>query len=510
MILTYKNGSWSGYQGSNQYNGDKVGGEFDKWKTYSPDANDFLAMSYGELSDRNATLYHTSAIARAAVNKPITYSIGNGLLFKSHIDSEMIGITKEAALDFSKQFTRLLHYEKTAINWYEKQPLAMRESKIIGDSLVYFLREENTGKPFDLIVGGGHNIDWEKSTSKITLGVEHDSFNRRVGIWRKGIDKMLPFVDNNGYQQIVQLLFKQRAGQMRGYGAYYSNIAQAKNIDRVWDAIIERMVQESMILGSSQASETDVKGQLDALAQAAKSGVPSSGDPQLQKVGGTDLGPGAFLHMKNGEGLSFTDLKTPSNNFGMANEWFVRMFAMATGVPPEVLKSEYSTSFTAHKGALNDFWKLVMQERSTFTRTVEDKINLEYLKHFARTGELKVVPGFWTNYRIQQAYLAGTYLGPVPGHINPLQEVKADEIVDKMGYRLKSDIAAKYGTDWDTHVDQWGEEQTKHYELSPENRAMALQEDLEARGEDGVLEKETKTVVENKTPKKKFFSLGRK
>jgi capsid protein len=138
---------------------------------------------------------------------------------------------------------------------------------------------------------------------------------------------------------------------------------------------------------------------------------------------------------------------------------------------------KYSTSFTAHKGALNDFWKIVEEERSAYIDTVETIVNLEYLKHFVRTGQLKVKPEFWTDYKTQIAYLDGSYLGPVPGHINPLQEVNADAKSVEQGFALRSSIATKHGNDFWNMIDSWEEEQDRWSKASPEQKAKALYEE---------------------------------
>jgi hypothetical protein len=63
------------------------------------------------------------------VNKPLTYSIGKGLLFKSMPDFTFLGMSKEEATEWGKEFTKLLHYEKKAVHFYKKQKLIAKEAK---------------------------------------------------------------------------------------------------------------------------------------------------------------------------------------------------------------------------------------------------------------------------------------------------------------------------------------------------------------------------------------------
>ncbi|MCP4393641.1 MAG: phage portal protein, partial [Alphaproteobacteria bacterium] len=182
-------------------------------------------------------------------------------------------------------------------------------------------------------------------------------------------------------------------------------------------------------------------------------------------------GAGNVYTGKVGENLEFTDLKTPSNNFGPFKEWIWNYVAAAVGTPPEVMMSKYSTSFTAHKGALNDFVKSYMKKRKTFERVVLNIVVKEIMKDAITQGFI-TAPGFFDgNWMIQQAYLQGMYLGPVPGHINPLVEVKADAESVKNAFKLRSDVASMNGNEWNNFVSEWAEEQKEFTSVPPEYQA---------------------------------------
>jgi hypothetical protein len=489
MIIVMRDGKVVSRQSASsvsQYNGEKTGGELKYWNLFGTDPVDFVRESYGLLASRCATLYQISAVARACVKKPLMYSIGDGLLFKSLPDHRYLGISEEAAREWGQEFTRLLHYEKKAIRYYKKQKQIAKEAKITGDSVLYFLRDgAPLGSPFDIVVTGGDAIDWEKSDAReYTLGIKRDQYGRRLGFWSTTAQSLVPFKDENGDQVAVQFLYPDRAGQLRGFSAFSSEIARSKNLDRIWDATLERMIQEATQIGYFNASKTDVNAQARDLARQLVDGSGQGADgtslkelsgPVPNKVGGMYV-------LENEESMQFNDMKSPGNNFGTANEWTVNMFGMATGIPPEVIMGKYSTSYTAHKGALNDFWKMVIDERTDFVDGVDRVVNLEYLKHFARTGQLEVVPEFWENEKIQLAYLAGTTLGPVPGHVNPLQEVKADAEAVAQGFTLRSNVASKHGNDFDNMVETWAQENERWAAASPEAKAAQIIE-AEMQGE---------------------------
>jgi capsid protein len=265
-----------------------------------------------------------------------------------------------------------------------------------------------------------------------------------------------------GDQNLIQFLVKELGRQLRGYPLAYSIINLARNDDTHTDAITHRAVMESIMMGVMKGTSTDLNQQARNLARKNKSVKAQTQGPSTffrRVANAIKLGAGNILTIQASEDFEFTDLKTPSNIFGDYKDWMVRYVAQATGTPPEVIKAEYSTSYTAHKGALNDFTKAYMKRRKTFERSVMDIVIREIAKDAIGQGLISA-PGFFDGGPvIQDAYLAGMYLGPVPGHINPLVEVKADSERVKNAFTLRSDIAEKNGHDWDIMVEEWAEEQ---------------------------------------------------
>lgn len=480
MLVVFKDGKMKTHSVGSQYNGDKFGNDFPDWMTYSPNPNDFILDTYDELSARCATLYHTSSFMRSLVIKPLNYIVGRGIVFKSMPNFEFLGLDREEAKEWGKKFTQLLHYDKLAIDYYSKQYDVKSDLDITGDSLTMFVRDENSLAPFDIVTASGCLIDPDKTDENYTLGIHHDSLMRRDGFWARTDKAFIPFQLPNGDQNVIQNMFRERGGQMRGLSAYYFGIAHAKNADRVWDSTIERMVLESIQLGWFAASNTDV-GQQHRDFVSQSTGTQSS-DPDksggLTAVQKNGRKPGDMYVLENKESMQFLDLKTPSNNFVNANEWLVKLFSMGRGVAPEFVLGEYSTSFTAHKGALNDTMKRIFLERERLIRKHEMVVNLQYLREYVRSGLLPVVDGFWEDPRKQIAYLGGKYLGEVPGHVNPLQEINAQIKANDAGMILKSDILQMFGhNDFDSFIDVWEYEQAEWFKKSPEQQQKIVIEE---------------------------------
>ncbi|MEM9423620.1 MAG: phage portal protein [Spirochaetota bacterium] len=459
-----------------QYTGEKTGGEFVDWNYFQPDSNNFISQSYGLLTAYCSTLYHTSALARAAVEKPLSYAIGNALVFRSHLPERILDIGKDEAREWARHFTELLHLEKLASGYYARQQELAREAKITGDSLLFVLYRENG--EIDFVSSGGYHINWRAAH----LGLELDNERRPIaahldtgpsvgGGPNAGSDPVR-FLSASGDLQLLHFKFAARPQQLRGLSCFYSEIARAKNLDRWWDATLERVVIESILIGTLGGDSQINEVRAGELARRVTGKDVKGSNFRLNRES-HNFKPGSVYGAE--KDLQFSKPETPSNTFGLANEWTWKSFGAAVGYPPEFLLGQYSTSFTAHKGALNDAWTKILQERQHFALSVERQVNAVLLKKFVREGQLKAF-GDLNDRRVLEAHLQGAYLGPVPGHINPAQEVKALETAVKNGFMLRSDGAAKYGNNFWDMIDEWEEEEKRHRALSPKQQAKVLEQ----------------------------------
>jgi hypothetical protein len=461
MLKILNNGKMTSNSGlGGSYSGEKDMGDLNNWRILSSDSNDILKGSYNLLSTRSSTLYHTYPPVKGAINKQSEYGIGPGLVFKSQPDYKFLGMTKESAVAWGKDFQKIVHYYQKMLNFYEKQSVLFTTSLTVGDSLLFFLREK--GRLTDLIESSGNQIDSKYVNANHTLGIKHDEWLRRQGI-RTIKGKDISFTDPLGDQNVTQLYFKTLARQLRGYPLAYTIINLARNDDTHSDAITHRAVMEAVIMGIFKSNGTDAVKQAQNLALKNKKAKTGNDNATLNTWEKTKvrLGSGNIWTVNSQEDFEFLDMKTPSNGFKDFKTWILNYVAMATGTPPEVIMSRYESSFTAHKGALNDFVKSYMKKRRTFERIVMDTVIREIAKDAISQGLISA-PGFFEGGPfIQMAYLQGMYLGPVPGHINPLVEVKADKESVNNEFTLRSDIASKNGHEWDIFSEEWAQEQKK-------------------------------------------------
>jgi capsid protein len=484
-VTIINRGKVSAYNTSGvQYNGEKMAGDLDGWSHFTNDPNHFLRCTYDLLSKRSTTLYHTFGPVTGAVDKQTDYAIGDGLFFRSQPDYKMLGMTKEYASQWGREFQNLVHYEMLRLNGYLKQKIMFRGALVSGDSLLYFIREQK--EPLDIVEFPGSTINADMTGEESTLGIIHDKYYRRKGFIDTSGSTVLFKDPGSGRQNVVQFYDKKLPRQLRGYPLAYSCISLAKNVDRYLDATLNTAITESQIaFYTSSDNPAETQKQLESIAAqvTARKGLIGAA---LERIGSAkQFLSGAYLNLKTNDKVNAVDKKSPSNNFSPYMEWNLNLIGMATGTPPEVIMSKYGTSFTAHKGALNDFKNSFMAKRALFCEQVNYPLLREIAINLILSGAIQA-PGFFTGGdAVQRAYLKGIFLGPVPGHINPLQEVAAKEKSVNNAFTKRSDeMFQSFGGDYDDAIEQWAEEEREFQKIHPDAQAAKIAESIESNKQD--------------------------
>jgi hypothetical protein len=463
-----------------RYSGEQVPGELDGWDALDLDPNSLTEQTYDLLSQRSNTLYHTYPPVIGAVDKQADYAIGDGLFFRSSPDHETLGVSGEWAREWGRRFQHLLHYEFTRLNFYQKMGSLFRGALSMGDALLYFIRDKDG---FDIIEYPGFTID---STAEfdapdgndgVRLGILHDKYYRRKGfIDRYG--NIVRFKSANGRQNVIQFFVKKQPRQLRGWPLAYSVISLAKADSRHWGATLDAAILEGTFF--AQTATDNPQATREALGDIVK-GNPNKGiiKRALESLGNLrHITPGNMLNFRTGEEMKFFDKKTPGATFGMFKEQILNFIGMATGTPPEVITSKYSTSYTAHKGALNDFQKSYTQKRYNFIDSVCYPAAREIAVNLIIDGVIDA-PGFFDSEYRQRAYLSGIWLGPVPGYINPLQEITARARAVKNGFENRADAMFNItGADYEDAVKEWHRQEALFAGTPEEQRAEALISEL--------------------------------
>jgi hypothetical protein len=457
------------------YTGEKAPGDLSGWDRLISDPNKFLSGTYDLISQSCVSLYHTYGPAQGAVNKHTDYAIGDGLYFRSQPDYGLLGFTQEYAEDWARRFQKLIYYKMTLLNLFQKQNAAFRGALVFGDSVTYFVRDSDG---LDIVEFPGTEIDslaGEPEYPDATLGIVHDNFYRRKGFYNKSGAKIA--FSENGRQNAVQFYLKRLPRQLRGYPLVYAAISHSKNDDRFEDATLAAAVLEAMMAIVTEGDDPEsLSKEIENLVKMAKKTGGGKIKAAMASMGNAmKLGTGNILNIRTGGKVTALDKKTPSGTYPSFKEWRLKQFGMATNTPPEVVASEYSTSYTAHRGALNDFIKTWSWEREEFARIWGRPVLRELAGELILSGAIDA-PGFFTGGPIiQEAYLKGIWLGPVPGYLNPLQEISAKLKSIDGALTLRSDEMFNLsGSDYADVIEKWMGEEKRFKEAKEEDKEKLI------------------------------------
>jgi len=445
-----------------QYTGEKIPGELSAWQIFDTEPNAFLETTYDIVSKMSSTLFHTHPPISAAISKRLDYTIGKGLKFRSHPDYDTLGISKEEANDWAKKLQTILDYAFEELKLYNFQQEIFQTADIAGDVIISVIPDDEGIIPFAFTSFiGSQVIDHTlNDDNNISLGVQLDQYKNPVGYRDK--DGALHKFYNEKELSSILYFPKLFSTQYRGYPIAYKIISAARNNDRWWDATLQRAVLESVIFGTEVYG--DLAGeQINKIAADQRRENKDSGFIRnaFSKMTSTqDLNAGNILKVQSRGNLQFTDLKTPHSKFAEFQEAYLDLVGMATNVPAEILKSKYSTSFFAHKGALNDFMKTCLRLRQNFINQVLYPIMQTVIKSLIYNGYIDmIVPDMLKNPLKFRAATQGEWLGPNPGQINPLQEAQAYVLLKNQGLITPSYAAEQYhDIDYEYMSEQWNRE----------------------------------------------------
>ncbi|MDR1390657.1 MAG: phage portal protein [Treponema sp.] len=466
------------------YNGSNIPGDLDSWARLAigDTPNDFLSDTYDLISQSCLSLYHTFGPAKAAVNKHTDYAVGDGLYFRSRPDYELLGWTKENARVWSKRFQKLIAYKMGALNLYQKQNAAFRWALASGDTVTYFIREQD--RPLDIVEFPGSEIDADLTEDGVTLGIKHDRYYRRRGFYNRN-GGYIDFAAE-GRQQAVQFYLKISPRQLRGWPLIYSNISGSKNNQRFDEATLRAAINEAIFsIITETENPGDTRKQIEDQARKLRRGPIGKAIEAISNLGSAKgIGPGQVLNINSGGKVTPLDKKTPSGTYDAFKNWSMKLFGQGSNTPPEVLLSEYSTAYTAHKGALNDFIKTYLWEREEFNRIWNKTVVKELAIELILEGMIEAPAFFSGGPIIQEAYLKGLYLGPVPGAINPLQEINAKEKSVANMFSLRGDEMFNLsGDDYDDVLEEWQNQERLFRSMGEKEQEAAVAEQDEQNTE---------------------------
>jgi len=445
-------------------------------RNWTPGASDPAAdilPDLAELRGRCRDLARNSPVAGGALNTMVSNVVGTGLSMQSRIDADFLGLD-EAATDAwqanaERRFTLWCESENCDTtrtqNFYGLQALAFRSACESGDCLGLTPAIARPNWPFRLTVqlieaDRVCNPDHKQDTDGLMGGIELDGMGAPVAAHiarvhpgalraraKQKWDRYPFFGEKTGRRNVLHLMDRKRPGQVRGVPILAAIIEPLKQLTRYTEAELQAAVVSGafavFLRMDPEAFKELFENETDQAAylSGAKKWDGSVGNATLE-------GPGKAVNLLPGEDPVSVNPGRPNAEFDPFVMSILRQVGMEIGIPFEVLIKHFSSSFSASKAALQDFFRFVLNRRDWLATYFCKPIYELWLDEEVASGRI-AAPGYFADPMIRKAYAMSEWVGDGPISIDAVKEVTAAKMRVEMGIStLAAESVLHDGKDW--------------------------------------------------------------
>lgn len=449
------------------------------WNPLPGDANSDTIFDLPTLRTRSRDLARNAPIGGAAINTVVSNVIGTGLSMKLNPDTKYLGMSDAQADEWKREVEAewLLWCNShecdasRAMNFYGIQSLALRSMLESGDviALTPALKRNN---PYSLAIQlveadrlsnrdrtmdtadkvAGVNLDANGAPVSYSISKQHPgALNKKSMEWTE-----VQAYGKNGRRNVLHLFEKKRPGQVRGVPYLSPVIEHLKQLSRYSEAELQAAVISAafavFIKMDAEAFQSLFEG--ESSTQYLNNATSWNGSIP------TDLdGPGKVVNLLPGESAETPELGRPNVNFDPFFLSMIKQVGATLEIPFEVLIKHFSSSYSASRAALLDFWRIVRIRRDFMATNFCEPIKELWFEEAVAIGRVRA-PGFFSDIRIRQAYTRCNWIGDSPGSIDPEKEVNAAKERIDLGISTREKESIAYdGGDWEANHKQLAKEQ---------------------------------------------------
>lgn len=456
------------------------------WNYAGGSAKEDIEDNISILRQRSRDAYMGVPAAAAALKTKRTNVIAGGLIPSPQLDGEFLKLGMEEAenlqIKISREFslwadTPACDAERID-NFYQLQQLAFMSYLMNGDTFALLQEKPMPGQPYSLRIKlieadrvcspDGYdrlypcNV-YGHSVFQIVQGVETDQEGTVVAYWicnRHPLSstyitgsadlhwtRVEAFGRATGRRNVLHIMNRERIGQRRGVPILAPVLETIKQVGRYTDAEVMAAVISAMFtvfIEKENAADGRPFGEM----------LPPDMQIDSEDKSSIELGPGAICDLAPGEKANFADPKHPNTGYDAFTDSIFRQIAAALEIPPEVLFKQFTNSYSAARGALNEFWRTCTMEQDWFKDDFCKPIYEEWLAEAVARGRVSA-PGFFNDPLVRKVYTSCVWSGPARTNLNPVQEVTAAKLRVQMGFTTATEETAQMtGGDWNRNMKQ--------------------------------------------------------
>ena len=456
------------------------------WMYHGGSAKEDIEDNLDVLRQRSRDAYMGIPTAAAALKTMRTNVVASGLIPSPQIDGAYLGLTQEQTEVLQEQIVREFGIwadtpacdAQRVDNFYQLQQLAFLSYLMNGDAVALLPVKQMAGQPYDLrilLIEGDRvcspdgfdrlapcEVQGYKVHS-IVQGVETDRDGMVVAYWvcnrhplgsfsavdAEGITwrRVEAYGKTTGRRNVLHIMSRERVGQRRGVPILAPVLESLKQLGRYTEAEITAAVISAMFTVFIK-SENVTNGRPFGEMIPAQERIDDWDQTSIE------LGPGAIIDLNPGEEPVFADPKHPNAGYDAFTNATIRLIGAAMEIPQEVMMKQFTTSYSAARGALNEFWRVCGMQRDWFADDFCQPVYEQWLAEAVARGRI-IAPGFFTDPARRKAYTGCAWNGPARTNLNPVQEVTAAiQRVDACFSTASEETAQMTGGDYNRNVRQ--------------------------------------------------------
>lgn len=426
-----------------------------------------------------------SGIATGALKRYRTKVVGAGLTLRPAPDARLLGISVEDAEAWAyltnKRFQLWANGQCDASGQNslgDLQQLVMTAWLMSGDVFallpivprahssydlrVRVIEADRVSNPGSLGYGIGNDVQRLDNGSLVTQGVEVDaqglvtayhvcnrhplSFTLTGNAGAPAWERVPVYGAATGRRNILHIMNPERPEQYRGVPLLAPIMAVIKKAGRYIDAEL-----------TAAAVAGNVAGLIFSDSPHAR-GAGFDGTSEIQS-GEIPMTPGMIVDMKTNGRLETFNPGRPNQAFDAFMQSMIQIIGSAIEIPPEVLLMHFTSSYSASRAALLEFWHTCRMMRAWLARMFCQPVYEEWLAEDIARGNCQA-PGFFEDPLLRAAWCSAVWTGPAPGHVQPKQEIDAATRRMRSGISTGDQEAAEFnGSDYGANIVQLGIEE---------------------------------------------------
>jgi lambda family phage portal protein len=420
------------------------------------------------LRGRSRDLERNHPLALGAIQTKANGVIGTGLVLRSTIDAEVLGIPTEQIADLQYQIEREWEiFEREAdftgqMHLRDMQRLMYRSAQVSGDIGIARRYRKRPGETYGtrivlLEADRISNPNRQTDTDLIQGGVQVSAEGEVLGCYvsdrhpgeLRGRALRWTYVPRRGPSGMVQFVLLPseivRPGQVRGVPLFAPVEETLRQLGDYTDAEVKAAINDAYLFAFEKPA-TPVDDDGSPIITRPDGETDDAGELTLEDLTITTLDPGSDMTVKKPE--------RPNTAFDGFVSAFCKYLGVGLNLPYEVLMMHFGASFSASRGALEVAWKGFIVDQARFIRYGLDQIREWQFTEMVAAGRFDA-PGFFDDPIKRAAWIDRVWVGPTRIQINPQVEANSDKTDLESGVKSREQVMTeRTGGDFDTKSKQ--------------------------------------------------------